>query len=137
MAACSAGFFTRPNGSPFGYSINFFDDGLHNDKDACDGLYGSGSFYLGAGSAYLTLQGLHNGEAFLRIDPNPYTFQPLQMQFPWVMGQTMEVSLNYSSSSPTTDVYDHCYWISYDAPEGWWIEFSVPSDRYVWMPARL
>jgi len=117
-----SGLFHKADGSPFGYSINFFDDGLHNDKDACDGLYGSGSFFLGAGSAYLTLQGLHNGEAFLRIDPNPYTFQPFQMQ-------SMGDGVNYGGVTElqfqltNKDIHNHCYWISYSAPEGWWIEF--------------
>ena len=119
-----SGLFHDLDGSPVGYSFTLYDDGLHNDGSSCDGLYGSGSFYLGAGSVYLTLQGLHNGEPFVRIDPLPYTFQPFQMlsladraNF----GGVTELQFQLTNK----DIHDHCYWISYSAPAGWWIEFPI------------
>ena len=121
-----SGLFHHLNGSPVGYSFTLFDDGLHNDGSSCDGLYGSGSFYLGAGSVYLTLQGLHNGEPFVRIDPLPYTFQPFQMLSMWDganFGGVTELQFQFTNK----DIHDHCYWISYSAPAGWWIEF-------LWLP---
>jgi len=117
-----SGLFHKPDGTPFGYGINFYDDGLHNDNGSCDGLFGSGSFYLGAGSAYLTLQGLHNGEPFVRIDPVLYTIQPLRvtsMGDGANYGGVTELQFQFSNY----DIHDHCYWITYDAPEGWWIDF--------------
>ncbi len=120
-----SGHFHRSNGEPFGNNINFFDDGEHNDRRACDGLFGSGSFYpAGSGSVYLTLQGLHNGEAFYRIDPVPYTFQPLKV-VPLGDGVNFGgvTQLNFQFSNRT--IVDHCYWLSYDAPEGWWIDFGL------------
>jgi hypothetical protein len=29
------------------------------------------------------------------------------------------------TQNTNNDIHDHCYWITYDAPEGWWIEFSI------------
>ena len=120
-----SGHFHRSNGEPFGYSFNLFDDGQHNDNHACDGLYGSGSFYpAGGGSVYLTLQGLHNGEAFYRIDSVPYTFQPFKVV---PLGDGVNyggvTTLQFQFSNRT--IVDHCYWISYTAPEGWWIDFAL------------
>ena len=70
------GHFNLLNGSPFGYNFSLYDDGLHGDNLPGDGFFGNNTFYPpGAGAAYLTLQGLYNGEAFTRIDPVPYTFE--------------------------------------------------------------
>ena len=120
-----SGHFHQLNGEVFGNSFNFYDDGQHDDKSACDGLYGSGSFYpAGGGSAYLTLQGLHDGEAFYRIDPLPYTFQPFKVVS---LGEGVNfggvTQLQFQFGNYT--IVDHCYWISYDAPEGWWIDFPL------------
>jgi len=123
---CSlSGLFHKADGTPFGYSISFYDDGLHNDSQACDGLYGSGSFYLGAGAFYLTLQGLHDGEPFVRIDPVPYTFQPLLVK-------SLNEGVNFGGVTQLQfqftnyDIYNHCYWLTYNVPEGWWIDFPNP-----------
>ncbi len=121
------GRFKGVNGSPFGANFNLYDDGLHGDKHSGDGLYGSASFTPTAtGSAYLSLQGLHGGEPFYRIDPVLYTFQPLQVI-------SMGDGANYGDVTPLQfqftnyDAFNHCYWINYDAPAGWRIEFP-------WLP---
>ena len=120
-----SGLFHKADGTPFGYSISFYDDGLHNDNQACDGLYGSGSFYLSAGAFYLTLQGLHDGEPFVRIDPVPYTFQPLLVK-------SLNEGVNFGGVTQLQfqftnyDIYNHCYWLTYNVPEGWWIDFPNP-----------
>jgi hypothetical protein len=120
-----SGHFHRTNGNAFGNSFNFFDDGMHNDNRACDGLYGSSSFYpAGVGSGYLTLQGLHDGEAFYRIDPVPYTFQPFKvvsMGDGVNYGGVTQLEFQFTNST----IVDHCYWLSYDAPQGWWIDFLL------------
>ncbi len=123
------GHFRRLNGSEFGGGIDFFDDGLHGDKGAGDGLFGSSPFTPpGAGSVYIDLQGSHGGEPFVRIDPVPYTFQPLEII-------SLGDAANFGGATPLQfqftnfDTANHCYWISYDAPEGWWIEFG-------WLPMR-
>ncbi len=120
------GLFHELDGSPVGYSIGFHDDGMHNDGEACDGVYGSGSFYLGVGSVYLTLKGYHNGEEFVRIDPVPYSFQPIEFTSLGDganFGGVTELQFQLSNNS----LVDHCYWVTYDAPEGWWIDFG-------WLP---
>ncbi len=117
------GQFQRMGGSLFGASFDLFDDGLHGDRAAGDGLFGSNPFTSpGAGSAYLALQGLNGGEPFLRIDPVPYTFQPLEVTS---LGDGANfggvTSLQFQFTN--YDTVSHCYWLSYDAPEGWWVYF--------------
>ena len=121
------GHFHQVNGGSFGYGINFYDDGFHNDNLPCDGLFGSGSFYpAGAASAYLTLEGLHDGESFTRIDPVPYNFQPIKVI-------SLGDGVNYGGvtklqfQATNYDIFNHCYWITYTAPAGWWIDFSGPA----------
>jgi hypothetical protein len=124
-----SGQFHLLNGSSFGDSFNLFDDGLHNDGGSCDGLFGSALFDPPkAGNAYLSLLGHSAGEAFLRIDPVPYAFQPFQVT-------SLGDGVNYGGATPLQfqftnhDAYDHCYWITYDAPEGWWTNLG-------WVPMR-
>ena len=114
------------NGETFGGSLNFFDDGLHGDNQPCDGLFGSDSFAPPrAASAYLTLRGLHGGEPFVRIDPQLYSFQLLEMT-------SLGDGVNYGGVTylqfqfTNHDVYDHCYWLTYSAPAGWWIDYPGP-----------
>ncbi len=114
------------NGDAFGGQINFFDDGLHGDNQPCDGLFGSDPFLPpGAGSAYLTLHGLHAGESFVRIDPQLYSFQLLEVTS---LGDGVNFGgVTYLPFSFTNyDIYDHCYWLTYSAPAGWWIDFPGP-----------
>jgi hypothetical protein len=126
-----SGEFRRMNGSPFGSGINFYDDGLHNDNHSCDGLFGSDSFLpVGAGSAYLTLHGLHGGEPFTRIDTVPYSFQPLDVV-------SLGDGVNYGGFTPLQfqftnhDDVDHYYWLTYEAPEGWWMDLGAWHFRRV------
>jgi hypothetical protein len=118
------GYFLLQNGAPFGGSFSFFDDGTHGDGKAGDGLFGSEAFTPpAAGSAFLRLSGQLGGEDFERIDPRPYTFSPLEI--------TAGVD-GYNDGGPTfvefqvtnSDSHDHCYWVSYDAPAGWWLYFA-------------
>ena len=116
--------FRRLNGQTFGSGFHFYDDGLHNDHAAGDGIFGSGNFYPpGTGTAYLTLHGLHDGEAFVRNDPVPYTFSPFKMV-------SLGDGANYGGATQlqyrvtNLDIYDHCYWLTYEAPEGWWMDFN-------------
>jgi hypothetical protein len=117
------GQFRGTTGGTFGSSFHLYDDGLHNDHNAGDGIFGSGNFTPpGAGTVYLTLRGLHNGAAFMRTDPVPYTFSPFRMV-------SLGDGVNYGGVTQmqyrvsNLDIYDHCYWLTYDAPEGWWIDF--------------
>jgi hypothetical protein len=128
------GRFQSMNGSPFGDSFSLFDDGLHGDKHAGDGLFGSDPFSSpGAGSAYLALQGLNRGEPFVRIDPVPYTFQPLQVI-------SLGDGVNFGGVTPLQfqftnyDAFNHWYYITYEAPAGWWIDLS-PFFPYVYVGA--
>ncbi len=117
------GFFLLNNGDPFGGAFNFYDDGAHGDGEPGDGQFGSAPFTPpGAGSAFLRVGGTMGGETFERIDPNPYTFAPLEVTS---LGDGANFGtytyLPYEVSN--LDTADHCYWVSYDAPEGWYLEF--------------
>jgi hypothetical protein len=120
------GHFNLANGDAFGYNFTMYDDGLHGDSLPGDGYFGNNTYYPpGAGAAYLTLQGLYNGEAFTRIDPVPYTFQPLRVL-------SLGEGANYGGVTQVQfqftnyDIYDHCYWLTYSIPAGWWIDFAGP-----------
>ena len=119
------GYFLLQNGTPFGSSFSFFDDGMHGDGMAGDGLFGSEAFTPPvAGSAFLRLTGQVGGEYFERIDPRPYSFSPLEI--------TAGVD-SFNDGGPTfvdfqvtnSDSHDHCYWVTYNAPEGWWLYFPI------------
>jgi hypothetical protein len=116
--------FRRFNGESFGNNFHFYDDGLHNDHLAGDGVFGSENFTPpGSGSAYLILQGLYGGTPFTRYDPKPYLFSPLDLL-------SLGEQANYGGATQAEfeianlDVYDHCYWLTYSAPEGWWVDFA-------------
>ncbi len=123
--AVLTGHFNLANGGAFGSNVKFYDDGLHNDHLAGDGLYGSGNYYPpGAGNAYLTLHGTSNGRSFTRIDPVPYNFQPFKVVS---LGDGANyggvTQLQFQFTNYSGD--DHCYWITYNAPEGWWIDYPL------------
>ena len=71
----------RPNGQRFGDSFQLFDDGAHDDGRAGDGLFSLPTFTApGKGVAYLWVQGAIGGQGFVRSDPVPYNFQPLEVK---------------------------------------------------------
>jgi hypothetical protein len=118
------GHFLTGGGNPFGGSFPFFDDGNHDDGQAGDGLFGTNPFTPpGTGNAFLRVSGLLDGEAFERVDPSPYTFSLLEVtslgprdNFGGATFLPFEVT-NFDSA-------DHCYWVTYDAPEGWYLKFA-------------
>ncbi|MFN2137304.1 MAG: choice-of-anchor X domain-containing protein, partial [Candidatus Promineifilaceae bacterium] len=111
--------FVQPNGQPFGVPFTLYDDGDHGDGRAADGIFGSGPYTPpGPGSAYLHLQGTHLGAPFERVDPVPFTFQPLLLE-----------SLGSAANSGGTstlqfrltnlDTAGHDYSLSPTLPTGW------------------
>lgn len=77
------GQFRTPGDRPFGLPMLFFDDGAHADGAAGDGRFGSVPFRVGpSGTAYLWVTGNLNGQPFHRVEPKPFSFQPLQLQGP-------------------------------------------------------
>lgn len=117
------GFFLLNNGDPFGGNFMFYDDGLHDDGEEGDGLFGSDVFDPpGVGSAFLRLTGLLDGEAFERIDPTPYTFSLLEVTS-LGDGDNFGEATALPFQVTNFDTVDHCYWVSYDAPPGWYIDF--------------
>jgi hypothetical protein len=117
-----SGWFTQPNDTPCGTSFNLYDDGEHDDGLAGDGLFGSNPYTMNtACTAYLWVGGTLNGEDFERIDPVPYSFQPLSIS-------SSSDGANFGGGTPlqfelhNADVHNHCYWLLYTAPEGWWLE---------------
>ena len=106
----------------FGLPFQLFDDGAHGDGKAGDGRFGSENFVPpGAGTGYLWVEGLLDGMTFKRIDPVPYSFQPVSIKGP-------AKAANYGAATDLAidvrnyDNHDHCYWVSYQAPDGWRLE---------------
>ena len=74
------GWLQRPNGERFGASFQLFDDGVHGDGRAGDGLFALPDFPAqGKGAGFLWVQGSIGGQGFVRSDPVPYNFQPLEV----------------------------------------------------------
>jgi hypothetical protein len=70
----------RPNGVRFGGDFQLYDDGLHGDGRAGDGLFALPDLPApGRGVGFLWVQGSTGGTAFVRSDPVPYNFQPLEV----------------------------------------------------------
>ncbi|MBX3012207.1 MAG: hypothetical protein KF832_11905 [Caldilineaceae bacterium] len=122
-------WFTKPNGVAFGNPFRFFDDGAHNDGKPGDGRFGSEDFAPpGAGMAYLWVQGTVDGESFIRNEPTPFTFQPLEVT---ALGN----GVNYGGitslvfSIKNNDTVDHCYTRSTQVPSGWAFDCHMPQNE--------
>ncbi len=74
------GWLQRPNGERFGANFQLFDDGAHGDGRAGDGLFALPDLPApGKGAGFLWVQGAVGGQGFVRSDPVPYNFQPLEV----------------------------------------------------------
>ncbi|MBX2997772.1 MAG: hypothetical protein KF893_04620 [Caldilineaceae bacterium] len=121
------GWFTRPDGTPFGATFRFYDDGQHNDGNAGDGRFGSDAFTPPtSGVAYLWLKGTINGAQFVRSEPIPFTFQPLEVT-------SLGDGDNYGDVTKLVfqiknlDTVAHCYFRNAIIPPGWtanWNNFT-------------
>ena len=118
------GRFVRPDNQPFGSAFEFFDDGVHQDGRAGDGIYGSSPYTpQGMGTAYLHVTGTYQGASFERTDPVPFSFQPV----------TLESLGNGASGGGATqlqfrltnlDTVAHGYALSASLPLNWSINIS-------------
>jgi hypothetical protein len=116
------GLLRDASGLPFGPSFSLYDDGAHGDGAAGDGRFGSDDLAPpGIGLAYLWVEGSSGGTPFLRQEPVPYSFQPVSITGP-------ARAANFGGGTPLEfqvtnhDAYTHCYWYSYAAPDGWWVD---------------
>jgi hypothetical protein len=116
------GWLLTPDGLPFGSAFSLYDDGTHGDGKAGDGNFGSDGFTPpGAGRAYLWVQGLIGGTQFVRQEAVPYSFQPVTIT-------SLGDGANYGAGTDlqfevtNLDAYAHCYWYTYQAPDGWWVD---------------
>ncbi len=119
------GWFTAPNGKPFGSAFRFYDDGAHNDGPPGDGRFGSDAFTPpGAGVAYLWVQGTVDDETFTRSEPTPFNFQPLEVT-------SLGDGVNYGATTPLTfaiknsDSVRHCYHRATQVPSGWFFAWNM------------
>jgi len=114
--------FRTPGGSPFGSAFTLYDDGTHGDGRAGDGRFGAGGLMPpGAGTAFLWLTGAVNGTDFVRVDPTPYTFQPVSYTSLGDVvntGGTSTLAFNLRND----DTVDHCYRFEITVPDGWWYD---------------
>ena len=116
------GWFRTPNDQPFGTSFTLYDDGLHADSLAADGLFGSDPYTPAeAGTGYLYIEGQLGGTSFIRSDPVPFTFQPVNISS---LGEGVNTGggTELSFEIKNLDSQDHCYWYDTLTPEGWWVD---------------
>jgi uncharacterized protein YegL len=119
------GWFTTPDGAPFGAAFRFYDDGQHNDGRAGDGRFGSDAFTPPAGGvAYLWLKGNADGGDFVRAEQTPFTFQPLEVTL-------LSGGDNYGNATPLVfeiknlDSVAHCYDRNVIIPPGWFARWFI------------
>lgn len=115
-----SGFFLFPDGSIFSGGFTLYDDGLHDDYGAGDGIFGAPAFEpTTSGTAYLWVQGTVGGVEFVRNDPVPYTFHPLTVRSLGDADTNDGLGANLQFSVKNEDVHDHCYRVRTQSPEGW------------------
>ncbi len=115
-----SGFFLFPDGSIFSGGFTLYDDGLHDDYGAGDGIFGAPAFEpTNSGTAYLWVQGTVGGVEFVRSDPVPYTFHPLTVRSLGDADTNDGLGANLQFSVKNEDVHDHCYRVRTQSPEGW------------------
>jgi len=113
------GWLQQPNGAPLCAPFSLFDDGAHGDGRAGDGRFGSAAFTAcPAGTGYLHVKGTHNGTNFERVDPVPFTFQPIRVTS---LGDGVVLGANTSMNFriQNYDIVQHCYRANWQLPEGW------------------
>ena len=114
------GRLLRPDGSPFSYAFDLYDDGAHGDGAAKDGIFGSAAISPpDLGSAYLWLGGQYGGLPFQRVDPRPFIFSPLGLAFdsPHLANFGAATSLGYTLHNYGGSRF--CVQLSLDLPAGW------------------
>ncbi|MCJ7662348.1 MAG: VWA domain-containing protein [Anaerolineales bacterium] len=116
------GWFRQPDDKPFGTNFTFFDDGKHGDGFAGDGRFGADPFTPSEpGTGYLFVEGKLGGINFVRADPIPFTFQPINISSRGD-GANSGGGTDLMFDIKNLDTEDHCYWLDYEAPNGWHID---------------
>ena len=123
-------WFQRPNGERFGAAFSLFDDGAHGDGRAGDGIFSNPDGAApGKGVGYLWVQGAIGGATFVRSDPTPYNFQPLEVtllrtRIPFT-GDPVSVPVQITNH----DAVQQCFAGYADRvtlPEGWTSQWTIP-----------
>ena len=113
------GWLQRPDGAMLCPAFTLFDDGTHGDGRAGDGRFGSAAFAAcPAGTGYLHVKGTHNGTEFERVDPVPFTLQPVRVTS---LGDGAVVGTNTTLNFKleNNDNVGHCYSATRQVPDGW------------------
>jgi hypothetical protein len=119
----------RPNGERFGAAFQLFDDGAHGDGRAGDGLFSLPTFTVpGKGVAFLWVQGSIGGQGFVRSDPVPYNFQPLEVKVllknQVYTGAAVRVWLQVTNHDNQTQCF--YYGDRVTVPAGWGYFWEIP-----------
>lgn len=113
------GQFKTPGDRPFGLPILFFDDGAHDDGAAGDGRFGSAPFRVGpSGTAYLWVTGNLNGQPFHRVEPKPFSFQPVYLQGPATVASTAAKTV-IPFTLTNQDKVGHTFRVAVQTPVDW------------------
>ena len=109
----------------------FFDDDAHGDGGAGDGRFGSDPFQpIQSGTAYLWVDGTLNGQPFRRVEPKPFSFQPLRLTGP-VSTPSLAAKTVVSYTLTNDDAFAHTFRIDVQEPQGWRGQLDLPGDGTV------
>lgn len=123
------GWWQRPNGSRMGSPFKLYDDGAHNDGRAGDGEFGSDAVApTEAGVAYLWIKGNQNSVDFVRNDPAPFNFQPLEVTS---LGDGINLggTTTLLFTIKNSDSFNHCYDRTTQVPDGWVYDWKLSQNE--------
>jgi hypothetical protein len=123
--------FRTPVDLALGQPFVFFDDGAHGDDQAGDGLFGSDPVQPGQnGTGYLWVDGELGGQPFRRVEPKPFSFQPMSLAGPDA-APALEAKTNISYTLYNDDSVPHTFGIEVQVPHGWRGVLDLPGDGTV------
>ncbi len=130
MAIRLSAWLQKPNGERFGSPFTLFDDGAHGDGRAGDGIFSLPDFDApGKGVGYLWIQGAIGGVNFVRSDPVPFNFQPLEVTIlnkeQNYVGGVMALPVRITNLDSRQQCF-RGYADSVIVPEGWTFSWTLP-----------
>jgi len=129
--------FLTPANLGFGQPFVFFDDGAHSDGVAGAGRFGSDPFQPAQnGAAYLWVDGALNGQPFRRVEPKPFSFQPLRLAGPDA-APSLAAKTVVSYTLTNHDAFAHTFRIDVQTPPGWRGQLDLPGDGTLQVGAGL
>jgi hypothetical protein len=115
----------------------FYDDGAHGDGAAGDGIFGSDPVLpQQSGTGYLWIEGELDGEPFRRVEPKPFSFQPIRLDGPAEV-PALEAKTVIPFTLYNDDDFDHVFEIDVQVPQGWRGELDQSGSTTVTVGAGM